>query len=164
MMCNSVRAAFVGALFTPPVGWLKVFLRATETCPNCEKEITTCQGLKNAENSTCSSYTGFGPALTTMTKLLACWPAILTQMSASFFATVCRISNLCSGQRRSQGLRCLQIVALFAVLFVDCEEHLCILDGSCQVLVMQSFAFSFRLRKVGSLIEWDLSSSFRICR
>ena len=28
---------------------------------------------------------------------------------------------------------------------------------------MQSFAFSFRLSKVGSLIEWKLSSSFRIC-
>ena len=35
--------------------------------------------------------------------------------------------------------------------------------GSCQVLVMQSFAFSFPLSKVGSLIEWELSSSFRIC-
>ena len=35
--------------------------------------------------------------------------------------------------------------------------------GSCQMLVMQSFAFSFRLSKVGSLIEWKLSSSFRIC-
>ena len=28
---------------------------------------------------------------------------------------------------------------------------------------MQSFAFSFPLSKVGSLIEWELSSSFRIC-
>ena len=35
--------------------------------------------------------------------------------------------------------------------------------GSCQVLVVQWFAFSFRLSKVGSLIEWKLSSSFRIC-
>ena len=38
-----------------------------------------------------------------------------------------------------------------------------LLLGSCQVLVMESFAFSFRLSKVGSLIEWKLSSSFRIC-
>ena len=36
--------------------------------------------------------------------------------------------------------------------------------GRCQVLVMQSFAFSFRLSKVGSLIEWLLSSSFCIYR
>ena len=28
---------------------------------------------------------------------------------------------------------------------------------------MQSFAFSFRLSKVGSLIEWLLRSSFSIC-
>ena len=35
--------------------------------------------------------------------------------------------------------------------------------GSCQVLVMQSFAFSFRLSKVGSLTEWMLSSFFRFC-
>ena len=99
------------------------------------------------------------PTLTTMTKLLAGWPASLTQMSAGFTATVCGTSNLCSGQRRSRILRCFQIVALIAVLFVDCEEYLCILVGFfCQVLVMQSFTFSFRLNKVG----W-LSSSFRIC-
>ena len=35
--------------------------------------------------------------------------------------------------------------------------------GSCQVLVVHSFAFSFRLSKVGSLIEWILCPSFRIC-
>ena len=64
-----------------------------------------------------------------MTKLLASWPASLTQMSACFPATVCGTSYLCSGQRRSEGLRGLQIVALFAVLFVDCEEYLCILVG-----------------------------------
>ena len=50
-------------------------------------------------------------------------------MSAGFSTTVSRISNLCSGQRRSQGLRGLQIVALFAVLFVDCEECICVLVG-----------------------------------
>ena len=59
---------------------------------------------------------------TTMTKLLAGWPAILTKMSAGFPATVCGTSNLFSGQRRSRILRCLQIVALFAALFVDCES------------------------------------------
>ena len=112
-----------------PVGWLEVFLQATETCPNQEQKVTTCEDLKNAENPNCSSSTGLGPTLTTMTKLLAGWPASLTQMSAGFSATVCRISNLCSGQRRSQGLRGLQIVALIAVLLVDCEEYLCILVG-----------------------------------
>ena len=128
-VCNSVRAVFMGVLFTPSVGWLEVFLQATETCPNCVKKITTCQDLKNAENSNCSSSTGFGPTLTTVTKLLAGWPAILTQMSAGFPATVCRTSNLFYGQPRGHLHRCPQMVVLFAVLFVDCEEYHCILVG-----------------------------------
>ena len=33
-VCNSVRAVFVGLLFTHPFGWLEVFLEANETCPN----------------------------------------------------------------------------------------------------------------------------------
>ena len=36
-VCNSVRAVFVDVLFTQTVGWLDVFLSATETCPNSEK-------------------------------------------------------------------------------------------------------------------------------
>ena len=45
-VCNSVRAVFVGALFThtPSVGW--IFFQATETCPNNEKRITTLSGLE----------------------------------------------------------------------------------------------------------------------
>ena len=57
--------------------------------------------------------------LTTMTKLSAGFPAIL-----------CRTSNLFSGQLRSHILRCPQIVVLFAVLFVGCEEWFYILLGS----------------------------------
>ena len=129
-MCNSVRAVFVGVLFTHTVSsWLEVFLQATETCPYYEKN-TTCQNLKNAENSNCSSSTAFGPTLATMTKLLAGWAASLTHMSAGFPATaVCRLSNLCSGQPRSRILSGLQIVVLFAVLFGACEEYLCIHVG-----------------------------------
>ena len=56
-------------------------------------------------------------------------PPILTKMSAGFPATVCRTSNLFSGQRRGRILRCLQNVAPFVVFFVDCEENLCILVG-----------------------------------
>ena len=129
MLCNSVRAVLVCVLFTPPVGWLEVFLQVSETCPNSEKKLTNRKGWKNAENSNWSSSNGFGHMLTTLTKLFACWPAILTKMFASFPATVCRTSNLFSGQRRSRILRRPQIVVLFAVLFVDCEEYLCILVG-----------------------------------
>ena len=37
-VCNFERAVFVSALFTLTVGWLEVFLQATETCPNYEKK------------------------------------------------------------------------------------------------------------------------------
>ena len=36
-VCSSVRAVFVGALCTLPVGWLEVLLQATETCPTMRK-------------------------------------------------------------------------------------------------------------------------------
>ena len=43
---------------------------------------------------------------------------------------LCRTSNLFWSELRSHILRCPQIVVLFAVLFVDCEEWFCILLGS----------------------------------
>ena len=85
--CNSVRF-FLWVCCSPTVGWLEVFPKATETCPQNEK-ITTCHGLKNPEKPNCSSSTGPDPASTTMTKLLASWPPSLTQISAGFPSTVC---------------------------------------------------------------------------
>ena len=72
---------------------------------------------------------GLVPMLTTMTKLFALWPAIETKLSAGFPAALCGTSNLFSCQLRSRILRCPQIVLLFAVSFVDCEECHCILVG-----------------------------------
>ena len=123
MLCNSVRAVFVGALFTHAVGWLEVFVLSLKKCTNR-------QDLKNAENSSCSSSNGFGPTLTTMTKLFAGWPAILTKLSAGFPATLCRTSNLFWGQPRGCVLHCPQSVVLLAVLLIDCEAWLYILLGS----------------------------------
>ena len=68
--------------------------------------------------------------LTTMTKLFAGWPAILTKLSAGSSGNLCRTFNLFSGQLRSHIHRCPEIVVLFAVLLVDCEEWFCILLGS----------------------------------
>ena len=48
------------------------FLQATETSPDSKKKITNRQGLMNAWSSNCSSSNGFGPTLTTMTKLSVC--------------------------------------------------------------------------------------------
>ena len=112
------------------------------------ENFTNRQGLKNAENSICSSSKGFGPTLTMMTKLFASWPATLTKLSAGFSATLGRTSNLFQGQPRSRILRCPQIVALFAFSFVDCEGISVFLLG----------AFSFRVNKVGSLIEFSLQN------
>ena len=131
VLCNSVRALFVGVLFThtPSVGW-RFYSRQPKPVLTLRQQFTSRQGLKNAENFNCSSFNGFGPTLTTMTKLFAGWPAILTQMSASFTATLYITSKLFQGQPRGHILRCPQIIVLFAVLFVDCEEWFCILLGS----------------------------------
>ena len=150
MLCKSVRAVCMVVLSTLTVGWLEVFPQATETCPKSEKNFTNRQDLKNAENSNCSSSNGFGPTLTTMTKLSAGWPATLTKLSASFPATLCGTSNLFWGQPRSHILRCPRNVVLFAVLFVDCEEWFHILLGSLP---------GERRAIVGILVEWLLGPS-----
>ena len=86
--CNSVRFfLWVCCSPTPSVGW-RFFPRQPKPVLKMKK-ITTCQGLQNPEKPSCSSSTGPDPASTTMTKLLASWPASLTQISASFSATVC---------------------------------------------------------------------------
>ena len=84
-----------------------------------------------------ASSTGFGPMfLTTMTKLFAGWPAILAKLCAVFLRlfveppTCFRVNCAAVLFVASQLLRGLQIAALYAVLFVDCEEYLCILLGS----------------------------------
>ena len=83
MLCNSVRAVFVGVLFTlPSVGW-KFFLQATQINPNSEKIFTNRQVLKKAEIPNSSSSNGFDLNAMTMTKL-----------SAGFTATLCRTSIL----------------------------------------------------------------------
>ena len=129
MLCHSARAVFFACTVHTLRRLVGCFSKQPKTVLT-QRKITSRQGLENAENSHCSSSTGFGPSLTTMTKLLAGRPAILTKMPASFSTTVCRTSNLFLGLRRSSILPCLQIVALFAVLFVDCEEY----QYSCSVL------------------------------
>ena len=115
MLCNSVRAVFVVyCSHTASVGW-RFFSRQPKPVLTLREKFTNGQGLKNAENSYCSSSNGSGPTLTTMTKLSAGWPATLRKLSAGF---------------RGHILRCPRIVVLFAVLLVDCEEWFYILLGS----------------------------------
>ena len=82
-------------------------------------DSTNRHTLKNAEDSTYSSYSGFDPILTTMTKRWAGFPA-----------TLCRTSIQFQDQPRSRILRFLRTVVLFFVVIVDCEEWFCILLGS----------------------------------
>ena len=100
---------------------------------------------------------GLVPTWTTMTKLFASWSAILAKMSASFRATVCRTFHLFSGQLRSRVLRCPQNWS-FRCLMLTAKNISVFLLGSCQVLVIESFALSFCMSKIGSLIEWLLWS------
>ena len=137
MLCNSVRAVFVGVLFTASVGWLEVFLQATETCPNSEKKSPVVRARGMLRISKAGLPVGLVPPLTTMTKLFAGWPAILTKLSASFPAPLCRTSNLFWGQPRSNILRCPRIVVLFDVFSLTAMNGSVFLLGSCQVLVMQ---------------------------
>ena len=131
----------------PPVGWLEVFLQATETSPNSEKNFTNRQGLKNAENFNCSSSNGFGSNLTTMTKL-----------SAGFSAALCRTYNLFWVKRIVVFFDAFELLSFSLSYLLTARNGSFFFLGPCQVLFGQSFAFSFRLSKVRSLIEWLLES------
>ena len=124
----------------PSVGW-RFFSRQPKPVLTLTKKFTNRQGLKNAENSNSSSSNGFGPTLTTMTKLSAGWPAILTKLSAGFPATLCRTSNLFQGQPRSHILRCPRIDVLSLSYLLTARNGSIFFLGPCQVLVVQSFAF-----------------------
>ena len=125
---------------SPSVGW-RVCLQATHIDSNCEEIFTHRQVLKKGEIPNCSSSNGFDPNAMTMTKL-----------SAGFTATYSRVNNAVGFFKSVE------------LLFFSLSYLLTAMDGSmfllgpCQVLVMHSFAFSFRLSKVRSLIGWLLRS------
>ena len=141
-VCQSVRAVFVGVLFTSPSVGQRFFLQATETCPNYEKNFTTCQDLKNAENSNCSSSTGFGRTMTTMTKLLEGSATSLTQMSAGF-PTCIRVNGVV------EFFMAFKLLPFSLSYWLTARNISVFSLDSLQVLVMQSFAFSFTQVKSG---------------
>ena len=123
------------------------FSQATENDPNSEKNFTNRQVLKNAEKPNCSSSNGFDPNAMMMTKLSAGFPATLSKTSILF-----EVNHI------------VEFFDSFELLFFSLSYLLTarggskLLMGPCQVLVMQSFALSFRLSKVRSLIKWLLRS------
>ena len=119
MLSNSVRAVFVGVLFTHPSVVWKFFSSQPKLVMTLRKIFTDGQTVKNAENSNFSSSNCFGPNLTTRTKL-----------SASSTATLCRTSILFRDNRVVVVFVALKMLSFFAVLFVDCEERFFTLLGS----------------------------------
>ena len=96
----------------------------------------------------CSSSTGFDPNAMTMTKL-----------SASFPATLCRTSSiLFRANHVVEFFDSFELLLFSLSYLLIARSGSAVLLGPCQVLVVQSFAFSFRLSKVRSLIEWLLRS------
>ena len=93
--------------------------------------IARNQTMKNAENSNCLSSNGYGPTLTTMTKLSAGWPATLTQLSAGFSATLA-----------------LELLSFSLSYLLTARDGPVFFLGPCQVLVVQSFAFSLEQSQV----------------
>ena len=76
---------------------------------------------------------------------------------------VCRISNLCSVNRVVVFFVAFKLLSFSLSYLMPARNISVFLLGSSQVLVMQSFAFSFLLEQSQLLIEWTLSSSFRFC-
>ena len=133
MLCNSARAVLVGVLFYTPVGWLDVFLQPTETGPNSEKNSQIVRPWRMLRIPTARVP-----------------PRLFVEHPACF-----RVN------------RVVEFFNFFELLFFSLSYLLTARDGSevllspCQVLVVQSFAFSFRLGKVGSGIEWRRGCSAR---
>ena len=111
----------------PSVGWW-FFSKQPKPVITLRK-IHQSSGLEECTEFQLHVFHWFGPTLTKMMKLVGprvCRRCLRLQVSP---ATVCRISNLFSGQLRSRILRCPLICVLFSVLCVDCEECLCIFVG-----------------------------------
>ena len=139
---------------SPSVGW-SFFSKQPKPVLTLRK-ITNRQGLKNAESRNCSSSNGFGPTLTTMTKLSASWPAIsCRQVSPRPFVEP---RNLFRVNRVVIFFIALGLLSISLSYFLIARIGSVFFLGPCQVLVVQSFAFSFRSSKVRSLIEWLLKS------
>ena len=112
------------------------------------------QTMKNAENSDSPSFNGFGPTLTKMTMLSAGWPATLTKLSAGFPRPFAEPPTYSRVNRAVIFFVALKLVSFSLSYLFTARNGPVFILGPCQVLVVQSFAFSFRLSKVRSLIEW----------
>ena len=148
-----MRYLWVCCSHHPSVVW-KFFLQSTETGLNSEK----CTNRQDAENSNCSSCNGFGPNFTTMTKLSAGCPATLAKLSAVSPRPFVEPPSCVTVKRVVVFFVALDLLSFSLSYLLTARNGSVFFLGSSQVLVMQSFAFSFRLSKVGSLIDWLLRS------
>ena len=84
-------------------------------------------------------------------------------MSAGFSVTVCRMFICFRIDRVVVFFDALELLSFSPSYLLNATNGSKIFLGPCQVLVVQSFAFSCRLSKVRSLIEWFQSSFFVLC-
>ena len=142
-------------LFTPhPVSWLEVVLQAPETWPNSEKNLPVVRVWRMLRIPNARLSLGLVPRR----RWRSCLQVDLRAWRRCLHVEFSNLSVFGSTTQSSSPLpsNCCPFRCLFCWLR-GIYLYSCWLD-------MQSFALSFRLSKVGSLIEWKLSSSFRICR
>ena len=164
MLCNSVRAVFVGVLFTlPSVGW-RFFSRQP-------KPVATLRWSPIVRAWRMLRI----PIARLPLGLVPCWRRwrSFLHVNPRSWRRCLQVSPRLSAEPptcfRVNGVVVLfiafKLLPFFSLSSLLIARNISVfLLGSCQVLVKQSFAFSFRLSKVGSLIEWQLSSPFSICR
>ena len=144
MLCNSVRAVFVGVLFRHSVGWLEVFLQATETCANSEKNHQS-SGLEE------------------------CWefPLLVFHWVWSHVDdddAVCKVGpRSFEGPPTCSRVNCVVILSValkslsFSLSYLSTTRNGPVFFlAPYQVLVVQQFAFSFCLSTV---VSWESNAS-----
>ena len=143
----------MGVLFTLTVGSLEVFLRSNEAGRNSGKNVH-----ESSDHEECLEF-----------------QLLVFQWVRSQFVDDDEAVGEVSLRLLMEPPACLRVNRI--VVFFDALECLSfslsylltarngsvVLRGPCQVLVVQSFAFSFCLSKIKSLIEWLLKSFCVLC-
>ena len=140
---------------SPTVVW-RFISSQPKLVPTLRKIFTNRQGLKNAENSNCSSSNGFRSQFDGDEAV--CKSARDPDDAVGRFLP--RPSILFWVNRAVVFFDALEWLSFALSYLLTARNGSIFFLGPCQVLVVHSFAFSFRLSKVRSLIEWLLRSFF----
>ena len=130
-VCNSVRAVFVGVLFALSVGWLEVFLQATEAVLTAREIISPIvRAWRILRIPVARLPMGLVPIWRRWRSRLQVgprsWRSCLQVSPRPFVEPPTCFWVI----RVVMFFVALKLLSFFAVLFVDCEEWFCILLGS----------------------------------